>query len=268
MPTEKQHRKVIVESTQDPSSVSISRHIRENFLHSEFENGIIDDGHSVLYQISDIHLNHNCLENDIRARGIEPEMFIFLSKHSSSASIKSLTVHAMGNFGSADLGGLENTLASSEPTAMTSALRILSEASVPGFSVTFEATHHGPFTEIPSFFIEIGTEQSDWSNPLALEAVSKAAMECSRNESRRFVGVGGGHYSPKITAATLGSDYSIGHIISKHVQDTLTDSMIDQAIARTPGFSGFVMDRKGTRGPIREKIKLKATELGCELTVL
>lgn len=268
MPTELRRRKVIVESSPDPSSVSISKYIRENILHSEYDNGMIDDGRNLLFRIGDIHLNHNRLEEDLRKSGIEPEMFVFLSKHSSSASIKSLTVHAMGNFGQADLGGFPEMLAESEPTAMTSALSILSGASVSGFSVTFEATHHGPFTEIPSFFIEIGTEESDWSNPLALDAVSRAAVDCSRNNTKSFVGVGGGHYSQKITTVALETGISVGHIMSKHVHDTLTDSLIDQAVMRTPGFSGFIMDRKGTRGPIREKIKSRAETLGCELTIL
>lgn len=261
-------RKVIVESAPDPSSTSIAKYLRENFFHADYSDGVIDDGKNFLYRIDDIHLNHDRIEEELAGRHIEPEFIIYLSKHSSSASIKSLTVHAMGNFGPADLGGLPGTLATSEPTAMTSALRILSEDPPGGFSVTFEATHHGPFTRVPSFFIEIGTEASDWTNVNALDAVSRAVMGCRIQDSSRFVGIGGGHYSPKITEATLANGYSIGHIISKHVHEGLNESMIDMAIGATPGFSGFVMDKKGSRGPVREKIKSKADEIGCELIVL
>ncbi len=268
MSAELRKRKVLVESSPDPSSVSIAKYIRENFLHSDYENGLIDNGSMVLFRLEELHINHDRIEIDLRKIGIEPDMFVFLSKHSSAAGISSLTVHPMGNFGSADIGGLPGTLAQSEPTCMTSALRFLSEAGVDGFDVSYEATHHGPFTEVPSFFIEIGTKESDWSNPLALEAVSKAAVECSRNDTRCFLGVGGGHYSPKQTAYALENGVSVGHIISKHVHNILTDDLIDQAIERTPGFTGFIMDRKGTRGPVREKIRSKADLLGCELIIL
>ena len=255
------HFKVLVESGEDPSSMSISRYITEHFA---FRPGSIEGtlvyGEYLIYRSAQRHLNMNGLEDVLAGLGIKPSTIIFLSKHSSQAKIRSLTVHAMGNIGEALLGGYPSQVSMSDPGNMSSALRIMRENPVEGFNITFEATHHGPLIMIPSFFIEIGTEKEDWENQSALETVSKAVMNCSDDGRGGYIGVGGGHYSPKITEYAVNSGINVGHIISKHVHEFLTLDILSQCIQRTKSFKGFLVDWKGTRGPIREMVKNTASE--------
>lgn len=258
--------KVLVESRQDPSSISISRFLIDHYpFQAGRFSGLLTAGEYALYRSEERHLNMNGLEETFYEMGIAPSTLIFLSKHSSQAKIRSLTVHAMGNIGEAMLGGYPSQVSMSDPGNMSSALRIMRENPVEGFSITFEATHHGPLTMVPSFFIEIGTEKEDWENESALFTVTNAIMHCNDDGKGGFIGIGGGHYSPKITEYAVNSGVNVGHILSKHTHEALTPEMVQQCIQRTKGFRGFLVDWKGTRGPIREMVKNIAREGSFEL---
>ncbi len=258
--------KVLVESGQDPSSKSISAYIIDHypFQHSTIKEILTYDGYA-LYRSEERHLNMNGFEEVLAELGMKASTIIFLSKHSSQAKIKSLTVHAMGNIGEALLGGFPSQVSMSDPGNMSSALRIMRKNPVEGFNITFEATHHGPLIKVPSFFIEIGTEKEDWENRSALETVSKAVMNCSDDGKGGFIGIGGGHYSPKITEYAVSSGINVGHILSKHTHEFLTVDLLKQCMDRTKGFRGFLVDWKGTRGPIREMVRNIASEGSYEL---
>ncbi|EQD77578.1 D-aminoacyl-tRNA deacylase, partial [mine drainage metagenome] len=104
---------------------------------------------------------------------LEIENIIYLSKHSSSKDISSLTVHPMGNFETAVLGGQMGKLSLASPELMCDTLRRIREQyKGEKFSVTLEATHHGPLSNVPGFFAEIGTTEKDWKDQDALKAVS------------------------------------------------------------------------------------------------
>ena len=261
--------KVLVESGQDPSSKSISAYIIEHYpFHPGPIQGTLTYNGYVIYRSQERHLNMNGLEETLAKLGIEASSIIFLSKHSSQAKIKSLTVHAMGNIGEALLGGFPSQVSTSDPGNMSSALRIMRNNPVEGFNITFEATHHGPLVKIPSFFIEIGTEKEDWENRSALETVSKAVLNCSDDGKGGFIGIGGGHYSPKITEYAVSSGINVGHILSKHTHEFLTVDLLKQCMERTKGFRGFLVDWKGTRGPIREMVRNIASEGSFELILI
>jgi D-aminoacyl-tRNA deacylase len=266
--TEKENTqyKVLVESGQDPSSKSISAYITEHYpFRSGDIPGVLTYNGCAIYRSDARHLNMNGLEEALAGQGIKASSIIFLSKHSSQAKIRSLTVHAMGNIGEALLGGFPHQVSMSDPGNMSSALRIMRENPVEGFNITFEATHHGPLVMTPSFFIEIGTEKEDWENRSALNAVSKAVINCSDDGKGGFVGIGGGHYSPKITEYAVSNGINVGHILSKHTHEFLTTDMLKQCLGRTKGFRGFLVDWKGTRGPIREMVRIIASEGSFEL---
>jgi|GEM_PF-1473450 D-aminoacyl-tRNA deacylase len=269
--TEKENTqlKVLVESSQDPSSKSISTYITEHYpFRPGAIPGILTYNGYAIYRSEERHLNMNGLEAVLADLGIKASTIIFLSKHSSQAKIRSLTVHAMGNIGEALLGGFPHQVSMSDPGNMSSALRIMRKNPVEGFNITFEATHHGPLVMTPSFFIEIGTEKEDWENNSALDTVSKAVMNCSDDGKGGFLGIGGGHYSPKITEYAVSSGINVGHILSKHTHEFLTVELLKQCMARTKGFRGFLMDLKGTRGPIREMVRNVASEGSFELIAI
>lgn len=100
---------------------------------------------------------------------IKIDHVVYISKHSSKASIHSLRVHPIGNIGEAKFWGVENKLVPAAPVEMTAALRILwSETRDKGleneYYVSFEATHHGPYLETPTYYIEIGSDKRAWDD--------------------------------------------------------------------------------------------------------
>ncbi|MDD1748219.1 MAG: D-aminoacyl-tRNA deacylase, partial [Methanomassiliicoccales archaeon] len=90
---------------------------------------------------------------------------VFLSRHKAASGIPTLTAHPIGNFSKADFGGRPGTLVRSSPDMMTSTLRELQRnAAGLGFGVSFEVTHHGPYLEAPTMYIEIGSSEENWGN--------------------------------------------------------------------------------------------------------
>jgi D-aminoacyl-tRNA deacylase len=265
----KEKVKLVLESAQDPASVSISAFLQEQLSFSPTENSsLLKAGEIYLLKTDKKHLYFDNIDEEISNLGLNIETLIFLSKHSSQAKINSLTVHSTGNFSEAILGGKPGQLSFTDPGNMTSALRIMNQLPVKDFSITFEATHHGPLTMIPSFFIEIGTEPKDWENRDALQTVTQAVIKCRDNGEGGFIGIGGGHYSPKITEYALKNSINVGHIIPKHNHENLNPSLLKQAAERTRSFRGILMDKKGTRGPVREIVKNFTDEISCELIVI
>ena len=265
----KEKVKLVLESAQDPASVSIATFLQEKLSFSPtYNSSLFKAGEIYLLKTGKKHLYFDNIDEEISKLDLNIETLIFLSKHSSQAKINSLTVHATGNFSEASLGGKPGQLSFADPGNMTSALRIMKGLPVEDFSITFEATHHGPLTMIPSFFIEIGTESKDWENRDALHTVTQAIMNCRDNGEGGFIGIGGGHYSPKITEYVLQNTINIGHIVPKHNHENLNTSTLKQASERTKSFRGIVMDKKGTRGPVREIVKKFVDEISCELIVL
>ena len=261
-----ENHRLIISSGEDEASTRIGNFMIDHYpFRRQGNDPLYKHGEFFLLFTKKRHIYHENLEDDIRSLNLNPVDVIFLSRHSSSAGIRSLTVHATGNFGKADLGGMENALSMSDPRFMTSSLLELNRAHPEGFQVTFEATHHGPLLGIPNYFIEIGTTSNEWNDPDALKSVCEAVMNSSKRTFSNFVGIGGGHYSPKITSYALSEDVNIGHIISKHHHDTIAENMILQALERTPECSGFIMDKKGSRGRVRDLVKKISESRGFEL---
>ena len=262
---------LIVASRADKASMSMEKYILENvpFSEPDSDNGMYEYGNYRLKLINERHLNYDQIPAE--EKGLTPDIsdVTFLSSHSSSAEVKSLTVHPTGNFAEAILGGKEKTLSVSSPEKMTPALRMLAEAyEGNGFEITLESTHHGPYLELPNYYIEIGTTENEWKDEAALRAVKEAGFTEPDTASENFVGIGGGHYVPKITKYVMENSVNIGHLISKHDQDTITRQQIEEAVDKTPKCRGFVMDRKGCRGPVRAIVREISDDRGIEIIKL
>lgn len=262
---------LLIASREDEASMSIASALLDMFSFEPHEqlNGILKHDN---YLFSYIDMKHLYLENFSELFGTTKENVedvIFLSKHSSRADIKSLTVHPTGNFNEAKLGGREGKLSISDPGKMSSTLRLMNE--IYGgdiFSVTYEATHHGPLMEIPNFFIEIGTTKDQWENREALETVVNGLMNSKESNPQSFVGVGGGHYMPKITKYSIENSVDVGHMIPKHALEYITESMIEQSVEKTPNCKGFIMDRKGVKSNAKQIIREYADISGMEIVVI
>lgn len=258
---------LLVSSKSDEASKSILDYIleKETFIQSE-SNKIMKKGDFLLAVFDERHLFLDNLEQFLKDNGFEAKGIIFLSRHSSKADIKSITVHPTGNFSGALLGGKPGTLTVSYPTAMSASMRYLKENfKGDNFEITFEATHHGPSLNMMNYYIEIGTTEKQWTDAAALEAVRGAIFDREDRNFDTFVGVGGGHYMPKITEYFLKNDINMGHMIPKYALDTISEEIILQAVEKTPGCKGFLMDKKGTKSSARDMLKKVADFRGLEI---
>jgi D-aminoacyl-tRNA deacylase len=160
--------------------------------------------------IPDEHIFHDNADLELKTvLGNDPECIIYASRHRSESGKRSLTVHPIGNFGSADFGGRPKTLVPSSPHLMTQALRLLrKKAKDLDFSVSYEATHHGPYLQTPTFFIEIGSDENAWRDENAALAIAETLLEVRTKDYPVGIGVGGGHYVPRITDVALEREIS------------------------------------------------------------
>ena len=221
-------------------------------------------GDDLLVTIPDLHLYHDHVDREVAAvLGERPELVVFLSKHRSESETPSLTVHPIGNVGPAAFGGQPGVLVPTAPLAMTETLRaIRREAEGLPFEVTFEATHHGPFLETPAFFIEAGSTEKEWRDVRAAEALMRALLTVEPRSSPVAIGIGGGHYVPRLTDVALTRDIAFGHLLAGHALAFLTDAMIDQVVARTPDASLVYFHRKAMEKAILRDLEARFAARG------
>lgn len=210
-----------------------------------------------------LYLDTDDIYADELDRRFPCDAIIFGSRHKSNSQQPTLTTHVSGNLNSeALLGGSPKRLALSHPQMMRSALtelmRSARDLKLDKYSVSLEATHHGP-TElgVPSFFVEIGSTEQEWSDPLAGEAAARAIFSAATNlgEGELAVGFGGGHYSTKHTQITLNGKYCVGHILPKYFFSNYDPDMVKLAFERTIGKCGLaVVDWKGISGAHRQQL--------------
>ena len=182
--------------------------------------------------------------------GIDADLVIFLSRHSSVNPVPVLTVHVTGNFGPAELGGSPRTLAPAAPAMMQATLRALARHCPEGYRVSYEVTHHGPTGLChPSFFVEIGSTEKEWADPAAGRAVAEAVISAEPTEAVPLIGIGGTHYAPRETAIALSSRGAFGHIASSLRQVGFLDRETVQAMIVQSGAVAAYIDRKAVPHP-------------------
>jgi D-aminoacyl-tRNA deacylase len=252
---------LILASTRDPASTNIAGVLVRNFGLREVEL----PGERVGYRKDDITLTY--IEADMpNIQGLKVdcsiESVICLSRHSSESGRPTLTAHAPGNLGpEAESGGMPRTLAWVDPYRLRSALIELHESSSQvglGYSVSLEATHHGP-TELqtPVMFIEIGSTPEQWLNLRAGEAAAAAAFKAAKERSpgTAAVGFGGGHYSPRHTTAVISGDLAIGHVIPEYFFEEYDPRVVGQAFRKTVGACRTAaIDWKGLKSDARKRL--------------
>ena len=225
---------------------------------------VLRHGDLTLVTIPDVHLHHDHVDREAEAAlGSRPEVVVFLSKHRSESRTPSLTVHPIGNLGVAEYGGRPGTVVPAASHAMTQALRaIRREAAGLEYTVSFEATHHGPFLEAPTFFIEAGSTEREWRDVRAAEALMRALLSVRPRPAPVAIGVGGGHYVPRISDVALAREVAFGHMVSGHALSALTDAMVDHLIARSPGASLAYFHRKAIEKPVLRDLETRLASHG------
>ena len=272
---------LIVASRADPASLNIAGKLMEMYGFEPTD--AYFDG-SPIYAHGHIKLVFTTTE-PIHAEHVEealpetPEAVIFASRHASAKGEPTLSTHTPGNLDfKAEHGGKPRELALSDPLRMKSALLSLSGArdveELRGFSICLEATHHGPTgLRAPTLFVEIGSTFEKWTDPTAGEAVAEAIWEAATRpaQAKKAVGLGGGHYAPKLTAAVLETGLAIGHIVPKYVFQVLGLDrwLVEEPVRRTfGGCEAVVIDKKGLRAKERHFAISVAEELDLEIVLI
>jgi len=231
----------ILISREDEASVHVGEHLLDIADWQEREDTTLPDaeGGATVYEREGIQLRefdglHLHLDRPAAAfDGVD--LLAVASKHSGETG-PLLTAHHTGNFGPADHGGADNTLAAACPNAHSRVLDALAAYAPESYEVGMECTHHGP-TDVgaPSMFVEVGSSESEWADPDAARAVARAILDL-RGVSphrepedggdwrrRQFVGAGGGHYVPRFERVVRETGWAVGHIAADWGLNALGD---------------------------------------------
>jgi len=156
----------------------------------------------------------------------EPPAFVaFLSRHAGETG-PLLTAHFTGNFGPAEYGGEPGELARACPNVQRAVVDAFDRYAPERYEVGVECTHHGP-TDVgaPSLFVELGSTDSEWTDPEGARAVARSVLALSGvrpdaggddpERTRHVVGFGGGHYAPQFERILRETDWRVGHVAAE-----------------------------------------------------
>ena len=254
---------LFIASKRDRASVNIAQHVIERF------NLVTDDG--VLYtndnNFSLRFFNSELTSlNELRSKHYEEYFIVFLSRHESASKKPCLTVHVSGLW-KMKSSELSVALCSYMFYSLGYVCKNILNYGLEGWSCSYEATHHGPIIDAPSFFIEIGSSLENWTTEEAGKIIADALYEAFRNNILSgWIGIGGPHYAPKITSYSIENKIPIGHIAPKYILDKIDLSDILLSINRTfEEVKGVVVDWKGTNRKQRERLIIPLKERGYEI---
>jgi D-aminoacyl-tRNA deacylase len=221
----------------------------------------------LLVTIPEVHVDRDHLDRDLESAFGEPvDLVVYLSKHRSESRRPSLTVHPIGNPAAAEFGGQPDTLVPSAPRWMTAALRGLRrEARALAYEVTFEATHHGPYLAAPTFFIEQGSAEREWSDLAASRAIARVLLDLEPLDAPVAIGLGGGHYVPRHTDLAGRRRIAFGHLLATYALEKAKPEVLGQAVERTEGATIAYLHRKSLPKPLVRDVEERLASLGVRV---
>ena len=152
---------------------------------------------------------------------------------------------------------------------MTDSLRkIKALNSIPDYGVSFEVTHHGPYLETPTYFIEIGSEETHWGDMNAAAILADVLLDPGQTEGVNAIGVGGGHYAPRFTDIALTHRINIGHMVPNYQMDGMDDETIVsyfQKASRASDAKCVYFHRKSMKKPAEQRIEGLIGSAGLEI---
>jgi D-aminoacyl-tRNA deacylase len=258
---------LIVASNKDTGSLNIKKQILSNYQFSEkpetFESNPIHE-----IRISDklvrlVTLNDESVyAQNLPNYFMDLELVIFISRHSSLSGTPTLSVHAPGNLGEAELGGLPRKVSVSPANAMREALLTMmrgKEQRKLEYEVCYEGTHHGPSLDVPTMFAELGSRPQQWNDVEAAWIVANSTMNAimrfGDHKTRVALGIGGPHYNPKFTRMAMEEGFAFGHIIPKYAIAKINSAILRQCIERTrEKVEMIILDWKGIKGEDKEAL--------------
>jgi D-aminoacyl-tRNA deacylase len=257
---------LIISSSEDPASTNIKNSLLEQTTWEE--HGIFYDipvfrhtsmKNVVIVTIPDKKIRHENIDQEVEEQlHIKPKIALFLSRHRSKMGEPTLTVHPIGNFDTAEFGGVPKTLVPAAPRMMTHLLRLIKkhlQLTDLKYQVCFEVTHHGPFLKIPTLFAEVGSTETQWrqKEPASIIATSLLELLTTYQYEEDFpkdipvlLGIGGGHYAPRFTDIVFQKKTAFGHMIPTYKIDggTIDDEILEKTIRATPDLTGVYLHKK------------------------
>lgn len=228
----------------------------------------IRNGDNVIMSTPDLHIYIEDLEDRISKMDLDVQEVIFMSKHSAVSGEAALTVHPIGNYHENKFGGKEKTLVRSNPSLMTDALRkMVRYNNQADFKVCFEVTHHGPWLDRPTFFIEIGSDGKNWGNTEAADTLANVLLDLEYNDDPTVIGVAGGHYAPRFTEVALEFRVNFGHMIPNYHLEGKDDEDIVRMVKDACGASGtdlVYIHKKSLKKPEERRISQIIGSAGFE----
>ncbi len=192
---------LIIASEKDTASINLRDRLLE--MSSWIESGSFDNNKmwtisedygdfcrkgTQLITIQDLHIYAEGIDKKWqKENNKEIDNIVFLSRHKAASGRPSLTVHPIGNWGNADYGGKEAEVSGATPGWMTGLLLKIRENRIDGYDVCFEATHHGPFLQTPTMFLEIGSSESEWEKKEPARALIKSLLELQHADGIRVI---------------------------------------------------------------------------------
>lgn len=252
----------LIHSAQDPAGCNIAAHLAPR-VGARGHDGeeCTWAGHTLRFLTAPGRLIYEEML-DLRA---DADLIIFLSRHTSQNPLPALTVHVTGNYGDAALGGESRTLSRAAPAWMHAALCALSPRAPEGFRVSYEVTHHGPTgLATPSFFIEIGSTEAEWTDPECGAAVADALVEvflAGPGDVIPLIGFGGNHYAARETDIALAGRAAWGHIAHTREVAGMDAAMVRQMVAMTGAAAAYI-DRKALAKDVLQHISALIDECG------
>ena len=225
-------------------------------------------GDNVLMTIDRMHVHAENIDETARKFGVKVDDIVVLSRHSSSSGKPTLTVHPIGNYRGNDMGGRAETLVRPAPHLMSGTLRRVAELNRdPVYSVSFEVTHHGPYVDVPTMYIEIGSDENHWGDVNAASVLVDSLISAEEENYPAVIGVGGGHYAPRFTDLILSTKVDMGHMVPNYqIQDASDDevSRMIKAAAESTDTKLVYVHRNSMKGPEERRVNGIIDSLGLE----
>ena len=237
----------IVVSRADSASEHVHERLRDL---AEWDETVDDsrpaaDGGGTVYRLDEVELRtFETLHLDLTRVADafdDPDLLVFASRHAGETD-ELLTAHHTGNFGPAKFGGADGSLARACPNAHRHVVRALAEHAPDDYDVGMECTHHGPSdVGVPSMFVEVGSDETQWEDPDAARAVARAILDLRGVDAdapredgtrRHLVGFGGGHYAPRFERVVRETDWAVGHVAADWCLDAMGVPAGNEAVVR------------------------------------
>jgi D-aminoacyl-tRNA deacylase len=141
---------------------------------------------------------------------------------------------------------------------MTNLLRIINKNTQQArlyHKVCFEVTHHGPYMDAPTIFVEVGSNEEEWKKQEPAKVISKSILELlstyqdekeMNNDVPVLIGIGGRHYAPRFTDVALEKNVAFGHMIPTYQIDAgyIDEEILEKTIVATPNVKGVYLHKK------------------------